>query len=256
MSEIRVDTISEKTSGSGTTVSNLKNPNTLGRNLLINGDMNIAQRATSVSSHSADSYVNIDRWRTRVFNQGVFTVSQSTTVPTGEGFSSSQKWDCTTADASPAASDFLIYEQRIEAQNLQHLVYGTSSAKSITASFWVRSNKTGAYTVGLYAPDGSGASHIESSYTISSADTWEKKTVTFAGDTGGTINNDNGVGLRLWFWLGAGSNFSSGTHATSWESYTQANVLVDNQVNMADSTDNEWYITGVQLEVGSTATDF
>ena len=224
------------------------------KNLLINGDMGIAQRATSVSSHSADSYVNIDRWKTRVFNQGVFTVSQSTTVPAGEGFASSQKWDCTTADGSPAASDFLIFEQKMEGQNLQHLEYGTSSAKKLTVSFHVRSNKTGAYTIGLYSADGS--RHIESSYTISSADTWEKKTVTFAGDTGGTINNDNGEGMKLWFWLGAGSNFSSGTHATSWAAYSQANVLVDNQVNMADSTDNEWYITGVQLEVGDDASDF
>ena len=224
------------------------------RNLLINGDMNISQRNASVSSHSADTYVNIDRWKTRVNGQGVFTVSKSTTVPTGEGFVSSQKWDCTTADASPAATDFLIYEQRIEGQFLQHLAYGTSNAKKLTASFHVRSNKTGAYTVGLYSADGS--RHIESSYTISSADTWEKKTVTFAGDTGGTINNDNGEGMKLWFWLGAGSNFSSGTHATSWASYSQANVLVDNQVNIADSTDNEWYITGVQLEVGDDASDF
>jgi hypothetical protein len=224
------------------------------KNLMVNGDMGIAQRATSVSSHSADSYVNIDRWKTRVFNQGVFTVSQSTTVPAGEGFASSQKWDCTTADGSPAASDFLIFEQKMEGQNLQHLEYGTSSAKKLTVSFHVRSNKTGAYTIGLYSADGS--RHIESSYTISSADTWEKKTVTFAGDTGGTINNDNGEGMKLWFWLGAGSNFSSGTHATSWAAYSQANVLVDNQVNMADSTDNEWYITGVQLEVGDDASDF
>ena len=173
------------------------------RNLLINGDMQISQRNASVSSHSADTYVNIDRWKTRVNNQGVFTVSKSTTVPTGEGFVSSQKWDCTTADASPASTDYIIYQQAIEAQNLQHLAYGTSGAKKLTLSFHVRSNKTGAYTVGLYSEDG--ARHIESSYTISSADTWEKKIITFAGDTGGTINNDNGEGLRVWFWLGAGS---------------------------------------------------
>ena len=224
------------------------------KNLMVNGDMRIAQRAASVSSHSADSYVNIDRWKTRVYNQGVFTVSQSTTVPAGEGFASSQKWDCTTADGSPAASDFLIYEQKMEGQNLQHLEYGTSSAKKLTVSFHVRSNKTGAYTVGLYSADGS--RHIESSYTISSADTWEKKIVTFAGDTGGTINDDNGEGMKLWFWLGAGSNFSSGTHATSWAAYSQGNVLVDNQVNIADNTANEWYITGIQLEVGDDASDF
>jgi len=224
------------------------------RNLMVNGDMRIAQRATSVSSHSSDAYVNIDRWKTRVNGQGVFTVSQSTTVPAGEGFVNSQKWDCTTADASPASSDFLVFEQKMEGQFLQHLEYGTANAKKLTVSFHVRSNKTGAYTIGLYSADGS--RHIESSYTISSADTWEKKIITFAGDTGGTINDDVGEGLKLWFWLGAGSNFSSGTHATSWAAYSQANVLVDNQVNMADSTDNEWYITGVQLETGDDASEF
>ena len=224
------------------------------KNLLINGNMKVSQRSSEKTSHSADSYVTIDRWKTRVNNQGVFTVSKSTTVPTGEGFTNSQKWDCTTADASPASTDYIIFQQAIEASSLQHLAYGTSGAKSTTLSFWVRSNKTGAYTVGLYAEDD--ARHIESSYTISSADTWEKKKITFAGDTTGVIDNNNGEGLRLWFWLGAGSNFSSGTHATSWASYSQANVLVDNQVNIADSTDNEWYITGVQFEVGDDASDF
>ena len=225
------------------------------KNLLINGDLKIAQRATSVAiSGNSDEYGNIDRWKCRLYNLGEFTVSQSTTVPTGEGFVSSQKWDCTTADASPASTDYAIFEQRMEGQNLQHLAYGTSGAKKLTASFWVRSNKTGVFTVGLYSADGS--RHIASSYTISSADTWEKKKVTFAGDTGGTINNDVGEALRLWFWLGAGTNFSSGTHATSWAAYAQANVLADNQVNLADSTDNEWYITGIQLAVGDDAADF
>jgi hypothetical protein len=148
----------------------------------------------------------------------------------------------------------MAHEQRIEGQNIQYLEYGTSSAKSLTASFWVKSNKTGAYTVGLFSADG--ARHIESSYTISTANTWEKKIITFAGDTAGTINNDNGEALRLWFHLGAGSNWSSGTHATTWSSYAQGDVLVDNQVNLADSTDNEWYVTGVQLEASETASDF
>ena len=225
------------------------------KNLLINGDLKIAQRATSVSiSGNSDEYGNIDRWKCRLYNLGAFTVSQSTTVPTGEGFVSSQKWDCTTADTSPSAADYAIFEQRMEGQNLQHLAYGTSNAKKLTVSFWVRSNKTGVFTVGLYALDDS--RQISSSYTINSADTWEKKKVTFAGDTGGTIDNDNGESLRLWFWLGSGTNFSSGTQSTSWASYAQANVIADNQVNLADSTDNEWYITGIQLEVGDDASDF
>jgi len=224
------------------------------RNLIINGAKQIFQRSTSATGVTTDIYAAPDRWKTRVFSTAEFTISQSTDVPSGQGFGSSCKWDCTTANASPSSTTFLIYEQRIEGQDLQRLAYGTSSAKSLTASFWVKSNKTGAYTVGLYSPDGS--RHIESSYTISSANTWEKKTITFAGDTGGTINDDNGEGMRIWFHLGAGSNWSSGTHATTWSAYSQGDVLVDNQVNLSDSTSNEWYITGVQLEVGSVATEF
>jgi len=224
------------------------------RNIIINGDMSIAQRGTSVSSYSSDSYTTVDRWKTRVNGQGVWTISQETDVPAGQGFSNSLKWDCTTADASPAATDFLIHEQKFEGQNLQYLKYGTSYAESLTVSFWVKSNKIGAYTIGFFCAGNT--KHIESSYTINNANTWEKKTVTFVGDTASALANDNTEEMKLWFWLGAGSNFSSGTHATTWSSYAQANVLVDNQVNLADSTDNEWYITGVQLEAGTTASDF
>jgi len=224
------------------------------RNLLINGDHSIFQRGDTATGVTSSIYSAPDRWKTVVNSTAVFTISKSTDVPSGQGFASSCKWDCTTANASPSATTFMTHEQRIEGQNIQYLEYGTSSAKSLTASFWVKSNKTGAYTVGLYSADGS--RHIESSYTISTADTWEKKIITFAGDTAGTINNDNGEGLRLWFHLGAGSNWSSGTQATTWSAYAQADVLVDNQVNLADSTSNEWYITGVQLEAGTTASDF
>ena len=224
------------------------------RNILINGSMDIAQRGTSASSHSSDSYTTVDRWKTRVNGQGVWTISQETDVPSGQGFANSLKWDCTTADASPAASDFLIHEQKFEGQNLQYLKYGTANAESLTVSFWVKSNKIGAYTIGFFCAGNN--KHIESSYTINNANTWEKKTVTFVGDTASALANDNTEEMKLWFWLGAGSNFSSGTHATTWSSYAQANVLVDNQVNLADNTANEWYITGVQLEVGQTASEF
>jgi hypothetical protein len=222
------------------------------RNLIINGAKQIFQRSTSASAVTTDIYAAPDRWKTRVTDTSEFTISQSSTTP--NGFANSTKWDCTTANGSLGAAASIIYEQRIEGQDLQHLEYGASSAKTTTLSFHVRSNKTGVYTVGLYSPDGS--RHIESSYTINSADTFEKKTITFAGDTGGTLNDDNGEGMRVWFWLGGGTNFSSGTHATSWAAYDATNVLADNQVNLADSTSNEWYITGVQLEVGSVATEF
>jgi len=224
------------------------------RNIIINGDMSIAQRATSVSSYTSDAYSTVDRFKTRVGSLGTWTISQETDVPTGQGFAKSLKWDCTTADASPAANDYLILEQNIEGQNLQYLKYGTANAVSLTASFWVKSNKIGDYTVGLQCAGNN--RHIESSYTINVSNTWEKKTITFAGDTTGVLANDNSEEMKLWFWLGGGSNFSSGTQDTSWSSYVGANVLVSGQVNLADSTANEFYITGVQLEAGTTASDF
>jgi hypothetical protein len=227
------------------------------KNLLINGGMNVWQRATSqasISSTSTDGYVTTDRWTTYNNSLGTWTQSQSTDVPTAQGFGYSLKMDCTTADASPAASDELVITQKIEAQNLQHLLFGTSSAKSITLSFWVKSNKTGTYIINLVRTDG-GARSISKSYTIDTANTWEKKTITFAGDTTNAIANDNGSGIDLNFYLAAGSNYTSGTLATSWESLTNANRAVG-QVNLADSTSNEWYMTGCQLEVGSTASGF
>tara|TARA_A100001515_G_scaffold144646_2_gene149381 strand:- start:348 stop:1460 length:1113 start_codon:yes stop_codon:yes gene_type:complete len=220
--------------------------------IIINGDMSVAQRATSATGKTSDGYYFVDRWKSVITSLGTWTFSQSTTVPTGQGFGYSSKWDCTTADASPSAGDRIFFKQSIEGQNLQMLKKGTSSAESLTISFWVRSNKTGTYIVEIYDHDNS--RHINKSYTISSADTWEKKTLTFDGDTTGTITNDNGQSLQISWWLGAGSTYTSGSLQTSWGSTTNANRAVG-QVNLADSTDNEWYITGVQLEVGEFDTN-
>ena len=223
------------------------------RNIIINGDMSIAQRSSSTASITSGAYHTIDRYQTDIANLGTWTQSQSTDVPTGQGFSKSLKMDCTTADASPAAADKCIIQTKFEGQNLQYLKKGTSSAESTTLSFWVRSNKTGTYIAELLDFDNS--RQISQSYTISSADTWEKKTLTFAGDTTGAFDNDNAQSLMVAFWLGAGSDYTSGTLSTSWTSTTNANRAVG-QVNLADSTSNEWYVTGVQLEAGTSASDF
>jgi len=222
------------------------------KNLLINGGHNIWQRSTSASV-SSDTYHTVDRWQNGINGMGVFTVSRSTDVPSGQGFGYSCKYDCTTADASPAAGDYVAHYQKIEGQNLQHLLKGTSNAKAITVSFWVKSNKTGTYIVDLYDNDNS--RHISRAYTIDSASTWEKKTLTFPGDTTGTLDNDNAQSMRVVWWMGAGSNYTSGTLQTSWGSEVSANRAVG-VVNLADSTSNEWYITGCQMEVGSTASGF
>jgi hypothetical protein len=223
------------------------------RNIIINGDMSIAQRGTSTASITSSGYYTVDRFQTIITNLGTWTQSQDTDVPTGQGFATSLKMDCTTADASPSASDVLYLSQIIESQNLQYLKKGTANAKSLTCSFWVKSNKTGTYIVGLQ--EFQNTRYIANSYTINSANTWEKKTITFAGDTTGTLANDNSASLYLQFYLGAGTTYSSGTLATSWESTTNANRAVG-QVNLADNTANNFYITGVQLEAGTTASDF
>jgi len=223
------------------------------RNIIINGDMSLAQRATSTSSITGNGYHTIDRYNTNLGGAGTWTQSQSTTVPSGQGFATSLKMDCTTADGSLSASDYLYIEQNIEGQNLQYLKKGTSSAESTTLSFWVRSNKTGTYIASI--KDNDNTRMINQSYTISSADTWEKKTITYAGDTTGTLDNDNATSFRLILWLAAGSDYTSGTLSTSWASQTNANLAVG-QVNLADSTSNEWYVTGVQLEAGTAASDF
>ena len=227
------------------------------RNLIINGDMQIAQRGTSTTGlGDGDSgYYTCDRW---AFTEGgssaaVFTQTQSTDVPTGQGFSTSLKMDCTTADTSLASNEIFRIDHRIEGQFLQHLAKGTSSAKKVTLSFWVKSSKTGTHIVRYKDQDNS--RHICAAYTIASADTWEHKTMTFDGDTTGAFDNDNAKSLQIEWYLFAGSDYTSGTLATSWASSTDANSGVG-QVNVADSTSNNWYLTGVQLEVGDAATDF
>jgi hypothetical protein len=246
MSELKVDKVSPR---SGTYVS----LNTVGsKNIFINGDMSIAQRSTSVAS-VATGYNTCDRWNTVQTSLGAFTQSQSTDVPTGQGFATSLKMDCTTADASPAVADRLFIEQKFEGQNLQYLKKGTANAVSTTLSFWVKSIKTGTYITQLYDVDNDRS--ISKSYTVDVTDTWEKKTITFDGDTTGTLGNDNSNDLSARFYLGVGTNYSSGTLGTSWAANVNANVAVG-QVNLADNTANEWYITGVQLEAGTTASDF
>ena len=223
------------------------------RNILINSDMSIAQRGTSTASITGAGYYTVDRFRTAISSLGTFTQSQSTDVPSGQGFSSSLKMDCTTADASPSGSDQLIIQQKIEGQNLQYLKKGTANAESLTLSFWVKSNKTGTYVTNILDNDNS--RQISNSYTINASNIWEKKTLTFAGDTTGVFDNDNNTSIELNFWLGAGSTYTSGTLQTSWTSSAAADLAVG-QVNLADSTANEWYITGVQLEAGQTASEF
>ena len=229
------------------------------RNIFINGKMQVAQRATSATSQTGTGYFTVDRWQMAINSAGTWDVSRSTTVPSGEGFAYSHKLDCTGADSSLSASDYMIFRQKIEGINLQHLKYGTSSAEKLTLSFWVRSAKTGTYIVEFFNNNSSENKTQSQSYTISSADTWEKKTIMIDGDTARSIQNTTSLDLLVYFWLAAGSTYTGGGSLnTSWSAVDTVgnNVRAKGQVNLADSTSNDWYITGIQLEVGDNATPF
>ena len=186
------------------------------RNLFINGDMQVAQRGTSATGKTATGFYTVDRWEFVASSAGTWTISQDTTVPTGGGFTTSQKLDCTTADGSLDAGNYLIWRQKIEGINLQHLKFGTSSAEKLTLSFWVRSAKTGTYIVEFYNNNSGGIRRQSQSYTISSADTWEKKTITIDGDTATAFEYTNDGELLMYWWLAAGSTYQGGTLQTSW----------------------------------------
>ena len=263
MGTLKVDTIQDSggntilsSDGSGGFSNSLPAGKTSSfRNIIINGDMSIAQRGAGPSgAFASGQYIQgADRFKIDISNMGNWKSAQSTDVPSGQGFNYSLKLDCDSADASPSAGDFIYLNQPIEGFNTASFKFGSSSAESLTLSFWVKSNKTGTYIVRFYDIDNQ---RVQSqSYTISSASTWEKKTITISGDTVSGPNFDNGYAFAVNWCLGAGTTYTSGTLNTSWNSVTSADQFVG-QVNLADSTSNEWYITGAQLEVGTTASDF
>ena len=219
------------------------------RNIVINGGMQISQRGTSFSV--SDNIYTLDRFVTEFSGLGAFTLTQSTDAP--DGFGNSLKLDCTTADASPASGDVFQLFHKIEGQNLQQLKKGTSDAEKVTLSFFVKSNKTGNMQVNLRDAN---SRIIGATYAISSANTWERKTITFDGDTSGSIANDKTAELTIEFPVGSGSNYTSGAVPTAWEATSNADRNAGSNINIADNTANEWYLTGVQLEVGSQATPF
>ena len=223
------------------------------RNLIINGACTVHQRGTSRTGISDDGIFTADRWNFVIDTLGTWTESVETDAPTDSGLRKSLKLLCTTADASPASGDVMYLEQKIEGQDLQRLKKGTASAEQLTVSFWVKSNVTGTYVVGLFDTDN--IRYVASTYSVSASATWERKTVTFPADTTGALDNDNAGSLFLWFFQSAGSSYTSGTLATTWAAWNAANGVVG-QTNLAAATNNYWQITGVQLETGPVATPF
>jgi hypothetical protein len=215
--------------------------------IMINGDMQIAQRATTVTGVTTSTMATCDRVNFFISSAGTWTIKQTADAPTGSGFAKCYELDCTTADGSLSASDQARIELKFEGQDCQVFKKGTSSAEKMTVCFWVKSHKTGTHVLQVYDADNNRS--VSQQYTISSADTWEKKTVNIPADTTGAFTNDNAESLNLSWWICAGTDFTSGTINTTWESRTLTKIA-DGQVNGADSTDNNFRITGIQIEVG------
>ena len=229
------------------------------RNLFYNPKFDVAQRGTSFSKTTSAIYT-LDRWQATSgssFNLDT-TITQSTTVPSGQGFKHSLKVEADSV-VTPSGSDNGGILQKLEQQDVEHLMYGTSDAKNLTLSFWVRSNKTGIYCVQFQTNQGSSTAsekylHVKE-YTISSANTWEKKTLIFPGHTVQAFNAaaSNGEALRVNWWLATGSD--DHVSADTWiQSGSFAST--SNQVNFMDSADNEWYLCGCQLELSLKVTPF
>ena len=266
MSEIKVNSIKGVAASSaaisinntdGTCTANITSLNGgqfSNRNKLINGENLISQRGTSETGVASTKYAKApDRWQFYAYpssQSGTFTVSQDSTAP--NGFQKSYKVDCTTADTSLQADSGVILRQIIEEQNLHDFRKGFSDAKQFTLSFYVKTTKTGTYVCELY--DMRNTRHVSATYTVSDTN-WNRYTITFPADTTGAFNKaSNSGGMIVHWWLVAGTNYTSGSLGTTWGN-TAANRAVG-QLNFADSTSNDFYLTGCQLEVGSVATDF
>ena len=225
------------------------------RNVIINGAMNVAQRATSATGlgGSDPSYQTLDRFRMNIggTSAGRFTMAQDSSAP--EGFANSLKLTCTTDDTSIANDELLSLQQRIEGQNLQMFAKGTTSAKPYAVSFYVKGNASATYTCEL--EDGDNSRRVAKEFSVTTD--WTRVELSFPADTTGAFDDDNALSLSLNIFLHGGNNFTSGTFsANTWESISNTTRLSDSQTSFFDSTDRTFFITGVQLEVGQNPTEF
>ena len=235
----------------GTCTANITN-NLSNRNLIINGAMQVAQRGTSVTNISTEAYHTLDRFNLFTENSaGRLTMSQVADVH--DGFAKALKLECTTADTSIASNETLGIQQKIEGQNLQSIQKGSSDAKQLNLSFYVKGNANATYTCELRDID----NNRINTQTFNVTSSWTKVSLTFAADTTGTFDDDNANSLQITWWLHAGSDYTSGTFATNtWATRVNANRVNSSSTSFFDSTSRTFFMTGVQLEVGSVATDF
>ena len=221
-------------------------------NLVINGSMQVAQKPTLSHSGTNSAYSEVDRWYNEIRNVGTYSVSQSTSV-VPEGFSSSLEVKCTTADASLDGNSYGHLTYKFEGRDVQVFKKGTSNALPFALSFWVRSSKTGTYAVRIR--DNSNARYISRNYTISSANTWENKTIVIPADTTGVITNNTSSGMSLYFWYSGGTNYTTGSPESAWGA-AAATTLAPSQVNLSDTVNATFYLTGVKLEAASACTAY
>jgi hypothetical protein len=230
---------------------NGSDPRPLSKPIIINGDMAVAQRATSVTGHNAVSYTTVDRFKT-VCEVGTYTVIQESLTSGAAylaGFRNALRLDCTTAQATAgSAGDQTTVEQRIEGFNLSAFKKGTSSAEKYTLAFWVKASKTGS-NLQVNLRDNTNDRQIGGTYSIASADTWEHKVINFAADTSGPFADVSTNELLIEWFLDGGSNYSGGAVPTAWEAKANGDRNVTN-FDLAGNTANDWAITGIQLEVG------
>jgi len=223
------------------------------RNMIINGAMAVSQRGTSSTGQGASDLFLVDRFHlnTNGNSAGRFTVTQESDGPSG--IPNSLKLACTTADTSIAASERFFIEQRLEGQNLQRMKKGTSDAQAITVSFYVKGNAAATYVVGIFDTDNSRQIGAQFSVTTS----WNRVSVTFPGDTGGSaLDDDNAESLSLRFFLHAGSTYTGGTLQTTWDTAAGNEQVGSGTTSIFDSTSRTFFLTGVQMELGEQATPF
>ena len=221
------------------------------RNVIINGAMNVKQRdAGGFTGLGGSSIYHLDRWKFELNNTaGRFSSDQVADAPTG--FANSLKLTCTTADTSIAADELLIFQQRIEGQNLQTFAKGTSSAKPFAVSFYAKANASKTYVAELFDIDNS--RHVGKTFTVGTD--WARHEITFPADTTGAFDDDNARSLDFNIWLHGGANFTGGTLGTTWQA-EDADDRAAGIGSFFSSTDNTFFITGVQLEVGQNPTEF